>query len=569
MHTISGGELMTDILKAYGIGTVFSLAGTSHAHFLDPLERAGIEIVSHRHEGGAVGAADGYGRMTNKPGCALVIAEQGLANAIGALSVAWHAQSPLVVFVATPPRDVIEADVNIDQSKLELVDPITKWARLVPSVSRLQDYVNMALKHATTGRKGPTVLLLPQDVVGGRIEAAAIRPLAQPVIPAAPSDEIDRAVEILARAERPVILTGGGAAYSDCSAPLRHLYGSLGIAVLGNSMGRGQVCEDGIGSFSWPYAQIAVNEADVVMIVGARMTVRTGYGLPPRFAPDASFIQLDIEPGAFHRNRRIDVPLLGDARATLESMASRLIEARRSKRYDTRWLRDALSDRRARLDELGALTPGKTHPAYLAAQVEQRLPEDAIFVADGGAIANWMYGHIRIKRAKGFFDHYPMGAMGSCTSIAVGVAAALKEEHGAGAPPVVLVTGDGALGFHPAELHGAARAGLNLKIIVGNDGAWGTEVHEQRKVIGRSVNTMLDVLDYHKLAEVFLCTGLHVSDAAMLADVLDEAFATTGPVLVNVETDLEAGAEIKSNPLTRMIIFNDLVTGQARLNTRT
>ncbi|MDH3885377.1 MAG: thiamine pyrophosphate-binding protein, partial [Desulfobacterales bacterium] len=151
----TGGQLITDILTGTGINTVFAVGGASHTYVLQPLADAGVEIVSNRHEAGAVGAADGYARIKGAPGVAMIVADQGLPNAIGALAVAWHAASPVVVLVACPPRPHAEADRGIDQDKLALVAPISKWARSVPSVDRLEDYLQTALKHAMSGRPGP------------------------------------------------------------------------------------------------------------------------------------------------------------------------------------------------------------------------------------------------------------------------------------------------------------------------------------------------------------------------------------------------------------------------------
>jgi acetolactate synthase-1/2/3 large subunit len=155
--------------------------------------------------------------------------------------------------------------------------------------------------------------------------------------------------------------------------------------------------------------------------------------------------------------------------------------------------------------------------------------------------------------------------MGSCTALAVGAAAARHERHGTSAPPVVLVTGDGAIGFHPLELHAAARAGLNLVVVVANDGAWGTELHTQRQAIGRDLNTQLGQLPYEQLATIVGGCALRIDSAAQLEPVLDRAFDTPGLVVVNALVDPQAGAELKTNPDVRMIVFSDLAAGAAAL----
>ena len=566
--TKTGSDIISEALKAEGLATVFSLAGASHTYLLQALDRDGFDIVSSRHESGAVGAADGYARIKKNVGVAMIVADQGLPNAVGGLAVAWHAQSPVLVLVATPPRVFVEAEPAIDQDRLALVAPLSKWARTVPSVDRLQDYVQTAIKQAISGRPGPVVLLIPEDQLQASPNRpiGKIEPVARPSLPAPDSDAIRRAADHLIAAKRPIIVTGAGATWSDSTQALNALAQDFGIPVLGNSMGRGAVAEDEQSVFSWPYAQIAAHQSDCVLLVGVRLTQRLGLGLPPRFAADAIFIQIDIEPTVFHRNRPTDLPIHADAGLALSALVDVLTRAGVQPKSND-WLLKALAPRKARLDELKSTAGPQIHPLQLGQEVNQRLPKNAVYVGDGADIQTWMYGAISIHRARGFLDHYPMGAMGSGTALAVGAAAALKEGAGdAPIPPVVLVTGDGAIGFHAAELHAAVLAGLNLKVIVGNDGAWGTELHGQRKAIGRDINTNLGMLAYEKLAEAFGAVGLRAAALPQLSRVLDRAFAQRDVTLVNVVLDPKAGAELKESDLVRMIMFSDILEGQSALS---
>ena len=560
----TGGEVIAGLLAANGVGTVFSLAGAGHTYLLDPLDRQGTRIVSSRHESGAVGAADGYARVRAELGVALVIAEQGLPNAIGAIAAAWHACSPVLVLVASAPRAQVEADTAIDQDRLALVAPISKWARTVPCAERLADHVLAAIRHATSGRQGPAVLLVPEQLLQASVALPPAQRLPRPAVAPPAGKSIRAAADLLQRAERPLVIAGGGAAWSGAGDALSAFGKRFGLPVLGNSLGRGQVAEDNVLGFAWPYAQIAAHRADVVLVVGARLTQRLGMGLPPRFARDAKFVQIDVDAAAFHRNRPTDVPVLGDARRAVEALHAEL-EDRGQTAFDNAWLENALSARRARIDEIVAAGRDPVHPLALGAALMQRLPAGAQVVGDGADIQNWMYGVLRIDRPRGFLDHYPMGAMGSGTALAVGAAAAHREVSADAAPLTVLVTGDGSLGFHPAELHAAAAAGLDLLVVVGNDAAWGTEKHGQLLAIGRSVNTELGALPYEKLGEAFGGRGYRIESTDRLAPVLDEALAASGVRVVNVILDPDAGSELKTNPDVRMIVFSDIVDGQAEL----
>ena len=560
----SGAELIARVLVDQGVGTVAALAGASHTHLLDALDRAGVGILSSRHESGCVGAADGYARAGGKLGVALVISDQGLANAVGGLAVAWQALSPVLVLVATPPRFTVETETAIDQDQLALVAPLCKWARTVPSVERLQDFLQTAIKQALVGRPGPTVLLIPQEFLQAPIQRRESLAIKAPR-PAPEHRAIETLAKRLAQARRPLMVVGSGAAWSDAGPAIKKLSENFRIPVFMNGLGRGQVPEDNELGFSWPYAQPAARHADLVILVGARTTQRLGLGLPPRFDAGAWFAQIDIAAEAFHRNRPCDLVLQADARLAIEALDAAMRATHPKCRFDPGWVNDALRERERRVAELSR--PGaRIHPLFLARCIAQRLG-DGLFVADGADIAAWMYGQVRITRHRGFMDHYPMGAMGSCTALAVGAAAWERERAGDEAPHTFLVTGDGALGFHPAELHAAVRAGLKLIVVVGNDGAWGTELHGQLEAIGRSVNTELGQLPYELLGQAFGAKGIRVDEAGQLDAAIEQALAHPGCSLLNVLIDPDAGRELKENEAVRMIQFSDIISGQGDLDT--
>lgn len=572
---LTGGMVVSRALARYGVRTVFAVAGASHSFLLDALERDGFEIISSRHESGCVGAADGYARITGKPGVALIIADQGTPNAINGIATAFHACSPVLVLIARLPNSWTEAEAEYDSAKHPLVDSITKWARTVPAPERLAEYVDVAAKRALTGRRGPVVLQIPQEYLQATLAdaGAANLPAPQTTRAAADATAIATAAELLATAHRPLLIVGAGACQGAAGAALRALVEEFDLPIAGNGLGRGLVAEDWERSFNWPVMQITAKDADVVCVIGARLKQRLGYGLPPRFSADAKFIQIDIEAEELSRNRRIDVAIVADAGRACEQLLATL-RARRATSGETSnaksdshsprafWVRDAL---RARFDYLDTLvtTPlpnDAIHPLVLGRAIAKVAPADAIFVGDGADIQTWMYGALKVQQAPGFLDHYPMGAMGTGTPLAVGAAAAARELQPKKSRTVVLTTGDGSFGFYPAELHAAARAGLKLVCIIGNDGVWGTEWHGQLKALSRPVNTELGYLDYEKVAEGFGCRGERVTHRSELEPALQRAFAHDGPSVLNVIIDRDAGAAIKSNPLAQMILFDDLAT---------
>jgi acetolactate synthase-1/2/3 large subunit len=563
---VTPAALIADMLVAQGVRSVFSVAGASHARLLNALDRAGVNIISSRHEGGAVASADGYARVRRRLGVALIIADQGLPNAVGCLSAAFLANSPVLVLVAALPSGFVDKKTRVDH--LALVKGITKWAGTVESADALGNDLRNAMSAALSGRPGPALLIMSGDQMTAELDWSGPFGPVSVAAPGAPDGAaIDRASDLLASAARPLLIAGAGAYWAGAGPGLRRLNEESGIPVTANGLGRGVLAENWTTCFSWPYAQIAAREADCVLLVGARLTQRLGFGVPPRFAADARFIQIDIAAEEAKRTRPIDVFINADAGAATDALADALARQPAAPRADrSSWLRDALRDRRARVHALITAARQPIHPLRLGAELARRIPAGSVYVGDGADIQSWMYGAVAITSAPGFMDHYPMGAMGIGTPLAVGAAAALRDEAGGReAPPVVLVTGDGSLGFYPAELHAAARAGLRVVVVVGNDGAWGTEVYEQRRTIGRDINTRLGALPYEKLAESFGCLGLRLERDEDIGAVLDQAFASRQTVLVNVIIDPEAGAELKSDPLLRMILFSDLEEGQKKL----
>ena len=579
---ITGGMVVSRALARYGISTVFSVAGASHTYLLDALDRDGFRVISNRHESGCIGAADGYARITGKLGVALIIADQGTPNAINGIATAFHACSPVLVLIARLPNSWTEAESEYDNIKHPLVGTITKWARSVPAAERLAEYVDVAAKRALSGRRGPVVLQIQQEYLQATLGdyGAATQPAAQLPRAAADPSQIAVAADLLAGAHRPLIITGAGAAWGNApagnggsgpatqavSTALAAIVTDHHIPIAGNGLGRGIVAEDWQRSFNWPIMQIAAKDADVVCVIGARLKQRLGYGLSPRFSANAKFIQIDVEAGELSRNRRIDVPIAADAGLAAGQLRAALAGLRGNPAMSAArgdWVLHALRERLQYLDQVESGVHQAVHPLVLGRQLARRLPADAVIVGDGADVQNWMYGALKVRRAPGFLDHYPMGAMGVGTPLAVGAAAAVREMSlaaGTDVPPTLLTTGDGSFGFYPAELHAAAMAGLKLICVVGNDGAWGTELHGQVKAIKRTINTELGYQRYDLVGVGFGCHGEHVAEPSQLSAALDRAFAHNGPSVVNVIIDRSAGSQIKADARAQMIMFDDLAS---------
>ncbi len=224
---------------------------------------------------------------------------------------------------------------------------------------------------------------------------------------------------------------------------------------------------------------------------------------------------------------------------------------------------EALAERRARIDEVGRDPRGDIHPYAICRHLEKMLPADAVLVGDGADILNWLHGVYFVKRPRSYMDHYPHGAMGVGIGLALGAATAMREDavaRGRKPRPLVLLTGDGAFGFFCGELHSFSHAGLDVKVIVGNDGAWGTEHHGQVKAIGASYNCLLGKSDYEQVGAAFGFAARKVAEVADLERAMAETLAEPGPAILNVLMDTTAGALRKSDPRLQTVAFEDLAS---------
>ena len=219
--------------------------------------------------------------------------------------------------------------------------------------------------------------------------------------------------------------------------------------------------------------------------------------------------------------------------------------------------------RQARIAELGNEPTAPIHPYRMMRDLMAQMPADAIYVGDGADLQNWAHAILRIRGERAYMDHYPFGSMGVGTPLAIGAAAAMKEEaaaNGTAVRPVVLVTGDGAFGFYPSEFNAATLAGLKIVCLISNDAGWGTEKHGQIKNMGTHINCELGHCDYHLIGQAYGAHGVRVENPADIAPAIQRALASESTTVINVITDPDAGMVRKTDPRVQTNAFEDLVS---------
>lgn len=249
------------------------------------------------------------------------------------------------------------------------------------------------------GTPGPALLVIPMDMISQHVaepKPLISRPVSTP-LPVAESAQIKDAVAIIANSKRPIVVVDEGAAWGNAGEGLNAI-AALGIPVLGNGLGRGLVSEKEPSGFPWPYAQRAANLADVVIVVGAKMTMWFGYGKSPRFSENAYFIHIDRSPEAIGRNVAVDMPIVAHPGKTIAAIASKLEDA--GFKHDPKWLVDALAQRKERISSFVDNEEQPLHQIEIGATLEELLPENRIVVCDGADILNFTFGRLRVHKPR-------------------------------------------------------------------------------------------------------------------------------------------------------------------------
>ncbi len=555
-----GAELMARAIERQGVWTVFGLPGHMEL-FFGALRDRDIRLIHMRHESAVVLAADGYARTRGGIGVACVTAGPGLANALGGLAAVYEACVPVLLISGRNPFHLAETAALQEMDHPRMVRPITKWAQTVHDPSRLAEYIDRACRIALSGRPGPVLLEVSRDVVGAKVDeeiaAEFLGPLIRAERPLADPTDIQRAAELLMKAERPVVVAGSGARWGGAGPGLRRLAQEFRIPVVAKSPARGLVAEDGEVGFPWPLATVAVRHADAVLVAGSRLGSPMCYGAPPFFRKDARFIQVDIEGGEIGRNRPIEAPVTGNCGPAVEAIGGELA-ARSYQPRDPTWLRAALSERLARVDAVGHGEEGLVHPLRMARELAPRMPGDAIFVGDGANCLNWVKAVLRLKEGGLWMDHEPFGSMGVGLPMAIGAAAAGQETKSS--RPVFLGVGDGSFGQYMIELATAALHRLPIFIMLANDGSWGASRELTLRLFGGTYGVDLNQSRYDLVAKGLDCHGELAETPPEVGPAFDRALEVVRqglPALVNVTTDRKSSGELRREPLLQMVPFNN------------
>jgi acetolactate synthase I/II/III large subunit len=535
MADLTGGELVARVLAREGVGAIFTLCGGHVLPIYDACLRHGIRVIDVRHEQAAAHAAEAWGRMRRACGVAVATAGPGVTGTVTAVANSFVAQTPLVLIGGARPLAQAERRALQELDQLSLLAPITKWRALCTDAERIPELVAAAFRNALAQPRGPVYLELPMDVLfseaPGGDDVAPARTTARTF---GDPRELMKAADLLTGAERPAVVAGSGIWWDGAWKQLGSFAENGGLPVFLSGSGRGALPPDHELFFQHSRS-VALEEADVVCVIGTPLDFRLGFG---RLPADAKLVHIHADPAEIGRNRAPDAGIVGDCAAVLGILADAVKQGRddreawlgRLRGAEARWW----DEHRAEIESDAA----PIHHYRLGAELDRVLDPGTVVIGDGGDVVAAVSRVLRIHRPGHWLDPGPFGCLGVGPPYALGVKTASPAKQ------VVVVAGDGAFGLNGFEVDTLARFDLPAVFVIGNDAAWGEIRIPQVGIYGADaeVATRLAPTPYHRLAEVFGGHAEHVERPDELAPALERALAAGEPAIVNVMLDPDAMA---------------------------
>jgi len=532
-----GGRILADALVGHGAKLAFGVPGESYLPVLDGFYdvREKLKFIICRQEGGASYMAEAYGKLTGEPGVLFVTRGPGATNGAVGVHTAFQDSTPLVVFIGQVGNDFIEREAFQEIDYRRMYGPMAKWVAQIDRAERIPEYVSHAFHTAMSGRPGPVVLALPEDMLFAEAAVADV-PHYKTVRPAPSGADMRELQRMLQAAERPFVIIGGGGWDRMSCDGLRAWLEASQLAA-GTSFrcqdlldGRSSSFAGDVGIGINPKLAQRIREADVVLVIGARLGEMTTGGYTLFQAPVPSQALIHVHGGAEELGRVYHAAL------PINSGMARFVEALTQARLDgAQW---AARTKQAREEYLAWSTPqpipGKLQYAQVVQWLSRNLPEDAIVAGGAGNFSGWVHRYFRYK---GFRTQ-----LGSTNgSMGCGLPAAVAAKLAAPGRTVVAVTGDGDFLMTGQELATAAQYGAPVIALVVNNGMYGTiRMHQEREYPGRISGTELKNPDFAAYARAFGGHGEVVETTEQFAPAFERARASGKPALIELRIDPDA-----------------------------
>src|SRR5438874_8390293 len=545
MSEVDGATLVARSLKRQGVKFMFGIVGFPVGPIALAAQKEGITYVGMRNEQSASYAAQAVGYLTGRPGACLVVSGPGVIHALAGLANAQQNGWPMILIGGASESWRNGMGAFQEERQVLVATPFCKFAHAVEHVHRIPFYVEMAVRNAIYGRPGASYLDMPDDIITGKVDEVRVEEAARcpdpPRTQAMPAD-IDRALNALQSAERPLVIIGKGMAFSRAEDEVRAFIEKTQLPFLASPMGKGVMPDDhplSVGASR----SLALQQADVVFLMGARFNWIMHFGLPPRYAKDVRVVQLDIEPESMHQNKPADAALVGDGKAIVGQLNAALQGRQWFHPEGSPW-RQALAKKSAenaamiapQIDDDSA--PGGYYRLFR--DIREWLPKNVVLCSEGATTMDIGGTQMPLDNPRSYLNAGSYGTMGVGLGLVVASCVVHPDR------PVVHVSGDSAIGFSGMEMETLCRYGMPAKIIVLNNGGIGPGMSDipDNPMLNMRPNTLIYGARYDKMMQAFGGYGAYVEDTKDVRGALDELMNFPGPGLVNIK--LSQGSQRKA-----------------------
>src|SRR5215475_8466228 len=531
MAEVDGATLVANNLKRQGVQFMFGIVGFPVQPIAAAAQKEGITYVGMRNEQSASYAAQAVGYLTGRPGACLVVSGPGVVHALAGLANAQQNGWPMVLIGGASESWRNGMGAFQEERQVLIATPFCKFAHAVEHVHRIPFYVEMAIRNAIYGRPGASYLDMPDDIITGKVDELRVdepgRCPDPPRTQAVPQD-----------VERPLVIVGKGMAYARAEDEVRAFIERTKLPFLASPMGKG-VLPDAHPLSVGAARSHALQNADVVFLMGARLNWIMHFGLPPRYSKDVRFIQLDIAPETIGQNAATEVALVGDGKAIVAQINQALEKREWVYPKETAWRAAIAEKAAANAKQIAPQFADDTGPAnYSPARrdVAAWAPEDAIIIGEGASTMDIGRTQLLNSKPRHRLDAGSYGTMGIGMGFVIAAAVVHPDK------PIISVSGDSAIGFSGMEMETVCRYELPVKIVVFNNGGIGpghaTPPANPLKTM--KPNALIYGARYDKMMEAFGGKGWFVENPKDLKSALEQATAFKGPALVNAMISQES-----------------------------
>ncbi|MGD1003971.1 MAG: biosynthetic-type acetolactate synthase large subunit [Methanoregulaceae archaeon] len=533
----TGAKILIESLQREGVEIIFGYPGGSVLPIYDELYDSSLRHILMRHEQAAAHAADGYARASGRVGVCLATSGPGACNLVTGIATAYMDSIPIVAITGQVPTTMLGNDAFQESDITGITLPITKHNYLVKNTADIARVVRESFYIAGTGRQGPVLIDLPKDVNTNQIEE---QPFLEKVSLRSYNPtykghkrQIEKALELIGQAERPLIYAGGGVISSNGSAELVEFATRLAIPVTTTLMGLGCITCDHplnlgmLGMHGTEYANFAVTECDLMIAIGVRFDDRV-TGKLNTFAPHAKIIHIDIDPAEIGKNKRVDIPIVGDAKSVLKDILSMLS---RHGAHDT-WLKKIKHWKQHH--PLRYKNDGKLHPQFIIQKLSELLKGNAIIVSEVGQNQMWTAQYYCFTTPRTWITSGGLGTMGYGFPAAIGAHFARPDL------PVFDVAGDGSIQMNIQEMGTVAHNNIPVKIAILNNMYLGMVRQWQELFYDRRYSyTELPSVDFVKIANAYGIEGVKVESPDDVMSALRAALDCDGPFVMDFRVERE------------------------------